>query len=57
MEHATRTEEKAKRPLGRHSRSWEDTLKIDLKAIGSEVVDWYNLTQDGTSGCHLSKRQ
>jgi hypothetical protein len=57
MEHAARIKEKAKRRLGRHSRSWEDTIKIDLKAIRLEVVDWNNLAQDGTSGCRLSKRQ
>jgi hypothetical protein len=57
MERAGRTEEKAKGPLGRHKRSWENTIKIDLKVRGSEVVDWKNLAQDGTTGWLLSKWQ
>jgi hypothetical protein len=32
-----------KRPLGRPRRRWEDNIKIDLKAIGFEVVDWIHL--------------
>jgi endonuclease III-like uncharacterized protein len=29
-----------KRPHGRHSLAWEDNIKMDLKGIGSETVDW-----------------
>jgi hypothetical protein len=43
-------EQTAKRPLGRRRHSWEDTIKIDLKVIGSEVVQWNYLAQDGTAG-------
>jgi hypothetical protein len=28
-----------KRPLGRSRRKWEDTIKMDLREIGLEVVD------------------
>jgi hypothetical protein len=49
-------EQKAKRSLGRRRHSWEDTIEIDLKVIGSEVLEWNNLVQDGTSGWLLSKR-
>jgi hypothetical protein len=44
-------EKKAKRSLGRRRQIWEDTIEIDLKPIGSEVIEWDNLAQDGTSGC------
>jgi hypothetical protein len=30
-----------KRPLGRFSHRWEDNIKIDLKEIGWEVIDWF----------------
>jgi hypothetical protein len=32
-----------KRPLGRPRRRWEDKVKIDLKEIGLEAVDWIRL--------------
>jgi hypothetical protein len=35
-----------KRPLGRRRMLCEDDIKIDLKAIGWEDVDWINFTQD-----------
>jgi hypothetical protein len=35
------------RPLGKLRRRWEDNIKIDLKAIGYESVDWINLSRDG----------
>jgi len=31
------------RPLGRPSRSWEDNIRMDLKEIGWESVDWVHL--------------
>jgi hypothetical protein len=35
-----------KRPLGRQRRSWVDNIKIDLKEIGLDYMDWIDLTQD-----------
>jgi hypothetical protein len=34
------------RPLRRHRRKWEDNIKMDLKGIGWDGVDWIDLTQD-----------
>jgi hypothetical protein len=31
--------------LERHKLRWEDNIKIDLKEIGWEKVDWIQLTQ------------
>jgi hypothetical protein len=33
-------------PLGRPTCRWEDNIKIDLKEIGWEDVEWINLSQD-----------
>jgi len=35
-----------KRPLGRPRRRWEDNIKIDLKEVGCEGMEWIELTQD-----------
>jgi hypothetical protein len=35
-----------KRPLRRHRRRWEDHIKMDLREIGWERVDWIDLAQD-----------
>ena len=35
-----------KRPLGRHSRVYEDNIKMDLKEIKWWGVDWIDLTWD-----------
>jgi hypothetical protein len=35
-----------KRSLGRPRRRWVDTIKIDLREIGWEGVDWIDLGQD-----------
>jgi hypothetical protein len=35
-----------KRPLLISKYIWEDNIKIDLKEIGLEVVDWIDLTWD-----------
>jgi hypothetical protein len=35
-----------KRPLGRSRHRWEDNIKMDLKEILWEVVDWINLAKD-----------
>jgi len=36
-----------KRPLGRHRHRWEDNIRMGLREIGSEGVDWIHLAQDG----------
>jgi hypothetical protein len=35
-----------KRPLGRHMSRWEDNIRMDVKEIGWEVVDWKHLAPD-----------
>jgi hypothetical protein len=35
-----------KRPLGRPMRGWEDGVRMDLREIGLEVVDWIRLAQN-----------
>jgi hypothetical protein len=35
-----------KRPRGRPRRRWEDNVKMDLREIGWEGVDWIHLPQD-----------
>jgi hypothetical protein len=35
-----------KRPLGRPRRRWEDSIKMDLREIGIDGVNWIRLTQD-----------
>jgi hypothetical protein len=35
-----------KRPLGRPWCKWSDKIKVDLKEIGCEGVEWIHLTQD-----------
>jgi hypothetical protein len=37
---------KGKRPLGRPRRRWVDTIKVDLRDIGWNVMDWIDLAQD-----------
>jgi hypothetical protein len=34
-----------KRPLGRSRRRWEDGIRMDLREIGLEGVDWIRLAQ------------
>jgi hypothetical protein len=29
-----------KRPLGRHRRRWEDNIRMHLRQMGCEGVDW-----------------
>jgi len=33
------------RPLGRPREGWEDNIKMIIKQIGAEVVDWNDLVQ------------
>jgi hypothetical protein len=35
-----------RRPLGRPRRRWVDNIKIDLREIGWDGVDWVDLAQD-----------
>jgi hypothetical protein len=36
-----------KKPLGRPSRRWVDNIKIDLREIGWDGMEWVDLAQDG----------
>jgi hypothetical protein len=35
-----------KRPLGRPRRRWVDNIKMDLREIGWDGMDWIDLAQD-----------
>jgi hypothetical protein len=35
-----------KRPLGRPRRRWVDNIKVDLRAIEWDGMDWIDLAQD-----------
>jgi hypothetical protein len=35
-----------KRPLGRPRRRWVDNIKMDLREIEWDSVDWIDLAQD-----------
>jgi hypothetical protein len=35
-----------KKPLGRPRRRWEDNIKMDLREIGIDGVNWSRLAQD-----------
>jgi hypothetical protein len=35
-----------KRPLGRPRRRWVDNIKMDLRVIGWDDMDWIRLAQD-----------
>jgi hypothetical protein len=35
-----------KRPLGRRRRRWVDSIKMNLREIGWEGMDWIHLAQD-----------
>jgi hypothetical protein len=35
-----------KRPLGIPRCKWEDSIRIDLRKMGWEIVDWNHLGQD-----------
>jgi hypothetical protein len=36
----------SKRPLGRPRRRWVDDIKMDLREIGWDGMDWIGLAQD-----------
>jgi hypothetical protein len=35
-----------KRPLGRHRRRWKDHIKLNLREIGIDGLNWVQLAQD-----------
>jgi hypothetical protein len=35
-----------KGPLGRPRRRWTDNIKMDLREIGWDSLDWFGLVQD-----------
>jgi hypothetical protein len=35
-----------KRPLGRPRHRWVDNIKMDLREIGCDGVDWIDMAQD-----------
>ena len=37
---------KGKRPPARPRRRWEDNIKMDLKEVGCESIDWIDQAQD-----------
>jgi hypothetical protein len=37
---------KGKRPLGRPTLRWEDSITVDLREIGWCDMDWIDLAQD-----------
>jgi hypothetical protein len=37
---------KGRRPLGRHRCKWEDNIKMNLREIGINGVNWILLAQD-----------
>jgi hypothetical protein len=44
------------RLLGRSKRRWEDNIKIYLREIGWESMDWIHLAQDRYEGVSRSFR-
>jgi hypothetical protein len=38
--------QEGKRPLGRPRYMWVDNIKIDLREIGLDCMDWFDLAQD-----------
>jgi hypothetical protein len=35
-----------KRPLGRPRHRWVDNIKVDLREMGGDGIDWIDLVQD-----------
>jgi hypothetical protein len=35
-----------RKPLGRPRRSWVDDIKMDLRELGWDGIDWIDLVQD-----------
>jgi hypothetical protein len=36
-----------KRPLGRPRRKWDDNIKVDIRKMGIDGLNWIRLAQDG----------
>jgi hypothetical protein len=36
----------SKRPFGRHRHRWKGNVRLDLREIGWEGMDWIHLAQD-----------
>jgi hypothetical protein len=45
-----------KKPFGKPRRSWENNVKMALRDVGREGMDWIDLVQDWDSGGHLCMR-
>jgi hypothetical protein len=45
-----------KEPLGRPRLRWKNIIKMYLREVGWEDVDWMHLTHDGTIGGLLRTR-
>jgi hypothetical protein len=45
------------KPLGRPSRRWEDNIRIDIREVGWEIVDWIHLPQyrDTVMNCRVQQ--
>jgi len=39
-------EPEGRRPLRKCRHRWEDNIRIDVRVIGSEDMDWIHLAQD-----------
>jgi hypothetical protein len=37
---------KGKRPMGIHSRRWEDNIRMYIQDVGCRGTDWIDLAQD-----------
>ena len=35
-----------KRPLGRPIRRWKDNIKVDLREVSCDAINWIDLAQD-----------
>jgi len=42
-----------RRPLRRPRHRWEDNIRMDLREVGCECVDWMELAQDRERWCAL----
>jgi hypothetical protein len=45
-DHSTFGKPEGKRQLTRRKRRWEDNIRMDVRKIGWEVVDWIHVAQD-----------
>jgi hypothetical protein len=44
-----------RRPLGKPRRRWVDNIKMDLREIGWDGMDWIDLAQEEGSCGHCNK--